>query len=550
VTKASLIIKTPLLHFPAGGVEFELSNRVSVFVGRNNIGKSRLIRELASWFNTYLKMRRSNEISFQLAVQPDEKIWKFRNSVRHYSQVFDRFAACFTPEGVPLKDRRIVLDFVRQSNQLEAFFNDNNLQFTMFRDIIDEGLIEFTDWQFPVFMAAERDIRPSAPTEIPYSEHGDSLVYMTHKCLVTASGDTTIIEKKVLSGLNSILAPDYTFDHIRCQDSNGTWEIYLESAFAPKLSLDNLGSGVKTIFHALMMVHGYASIYGQLPTAYVFEELENNLHPRAVRRLIDYIIGNIDNSSTRVVFSTHSQVVVDHVATKHAGQIHHLFRTDEGACCLPVRNYGALSCVIDDLGIKASELLQANFVIWVEGPTELIVVPYWISKIAPELTLGSDYVVASYGGKLLLHFSAEVPNDSEDTRVDVARLNRNFAFVMDNDKSVEGKPLTPSKQAIINAKGNPIDFELWVTNGREIEDYYPDAAFIAQFGDPTNGDQFSKRVPSWGYKHTISMGWALSNQESKKLPLAKKLVELGLAPNKEVEAGLMPIVEAIRRANV
>jgi hypothetical protein len=122
--------------------------------------------------------------------------------------------------------------------------------------------------------------------------------------------------------------------------------------------------------------------------------------------------------------------------------------------------------VLTDLGHKASDLLQANCVIWVEGPSDRIYLNKWLSLVASDLVEGIHYAVVFYGGKVLAHFAAvdDPPNDL----VEVLCINRHVVFVIDRDDARPDGRLNATKERIQSEMGLE---QCWVTQGREIENY-------------------------------------------------------------------------------
>jgi hypothetical protein len=124
--------------------------------------------------------------------------------------------------------------------------------------------------------------------------------------------------------------------------------------------------------------------------------------------------------------------------------------------------------VCQDLGVRASDLLQSNAIIWVEGPSDRIYVRHWINAMDATLVEGIHFSIMFYGGRLLSHLTADDP--VVDEFISLRALNRNLAIVMDSDKS--------SSRDTINDTKNRLDSELsaapgisWITYGREIENY-------------------------------------------------------------------------------
>jgi putative ATP-dependent endonuclease of the OLD family len=545
----------PIVHFDAGSVEISLDQRISAFVGVNNVGKSQLVKNLVSLLNSQNRQSENFKVTFNGKLKPATLNDFFQNYGQHSMLELGFVTSLDTSSP---KNVEVGLGYSQDYGNRKIFVQGNPVPNIPVHNFTNEHL-NVTDFETTVFIGAERDIRPTngwQPGQVFYSENGDSIVPMFDRLLNMRSGNHRIVEERILTGLNRILSPHFRYISIRClRDDSGRYNIQLENEQKEIFDVSQLGSGIKTIIHCLSTVHAYSTVWGAVPTCIVVEEIENNLHPAIIRRTLDQIVSDTAGSATRLVFITHSPVVIEHLSSHHSASIHLVNKTSDQVKCTPIRNYLATSKALDELGVRATDLLQSNFVVWVEGPTELIVIPHWISKLAPELRVGSDYIVASYGGKLLKHFSAEPPSEDGDTRVDVARINRNFAFVMDNDRSVDGKPLTPSKQAIVDARNwideqgkRRIEFELWITEGREIEDYYPNEPFIEILGAPLNAGQLTKRENSWGCKKTISQGWG-ANVTVDKVELARALVALNKEPSADVTAGLAPIIEAIRKAN-
>ncbi|SHU60945.1 Uncharacterised protein [Mycobacteroides abscessus subsp. bolletii] len=56
-----------------------------------------------------------------------------------------------------------------------------------------------------------------------------------------------------------------------------------------------------------------------------------------------------------------------------------------------------LSQVCVDLGYRPSDLLQANYVVWVEGPSDRTYIRRWLQIANPDLQEGIDYSIMFYG---------------------------------------------------------------------------------------------------------------------------------------------------------
>lgn len=124
--------------------------------------------------------------------------------------------------------------------------------------------------------------------------------------------------------------------------------------------------------------------------------------------------------------------------------------------------------VCADLGYHASDLLQSNCIIWVEGPSDRIYLNHWLHTVDSQLKEGLHYSIMFYGGRLLSHLSADDPEVGEF--ISLRRLNRNIAILIDSDKPRLRAPLGATKRRVVDEFERGPGFA-WVTKGREIENY-------------------------------------------------------------------------------
>ncbi|MGJ4931480.1 hypothetical protein ACQR1I_30395 [Bradyrhizobium sp. HKCCYLS2038] len=118
--------------------------------------------------------------------------------------------------------------------------------------------------------------------------------------------------------------------------------------------------------------------------------------------------------------------------------------------------------------MRASDIVQSNYVAWVEGPSDRIYLKRWISLFRPDLVEGIHYSIIFYGGRLLSHLSADDEEVTEFIRL--RSLNQNLCVLMDSDKSSENDEINDTKKRIVGelSRGGS---KAWVTAGREVENY-------------------------------------------------------------------------------
>jgi hypothetical protein len=101
--------------------------------------------------------------------------------------------------------------------------------------------------------------------------------------------------------------------------------------------------------------------------------------------------------------------------------------------------------ILDNLGCKGSDLLQANGIIWVEGPSDVVYINKWLEMYAAEMKLeefrqGIEYEFQMYGGTLLDSICLDWENRNNDEKnklVAMFSFSRNNYVVIDSDAKTE-----------------------------------------------------------------------------------------------------------------
>ena len=292
---------------------------------------------------------------------------------------------------------------------------------------------------------------------------------------------------------NEIMEKDACYESIKVQQDTTSkkWEIYLTETNSNRIALSGVGSGLKTIIFVLVNLF-VLTLDREKNSKYIFlfEELENNLHPDLQRRLFDYLYKYVKDTEDRIVLTSHSNVAIDYLYKNEGNGIYHVQKKQKSEL-LCVRGFNAKSDIIDDLGHKASDLIQANGIIWVEGPSDRIYINHWLKVLCgSEFKEGIDYQFMYYGGKLLSQYTDEVEGEQVADLINIMHLNRNAIVVMDSDKRASDEKIRDAKIRVKNEVERTENM-VWITAGREIENYIPSDAIKKMFGkDKKQIDQY------------------------------------------------------------
>lgn len=484
--------------FPVGiDNEFSMKPYVSVFIGKNNCGKSSCIDMLETLFssNQAIELPKSNyNLSCTVTITKHDIDRYFHRGYRG----FDEISGDYNEYGQKFVGKELYLDlFISKDmsgipiKNLKLSENQPNLELpkgqSAWLSVVSRYANMLSKYHYRR-INADRDIVPEKEMrEEVFEANGNGFTNLLRKFINYSEYDEKMVEELLLKELNKIMMPDSYFKNIRVQEieinNEIYWEIFLEENSGKRFALSKSGSGLKTIILMLANLYLIPQLkeYKNKKIIYAFEELENNLHPALQRKVFEYLYEYAKENDIQIFITTHSHIAINTFFDKENTIIYHVEKEESSSKFEIVENHTDKVNVLNDLEVKASDLFQSNGIIWVEGPSDRIYVNKWLKEFCnSEFVEGSDYQFLYYGGKLISHYTASNPEIEKDL-ISILTTNRNSAIIIDSDKRRQGANINSTKTRI-KKEFEAINGFCWITKGKEIENYIPTECLEIKYG--------------------------------------------------------------------
>jgi len=344
---------------------------------------------------------------------------------------------------------------------------------TAFHDLARRCLLEFfrKTYFFDPVRALDR------ASGIQRAEDGSGLLQELFKQSTDARLSKTFdkFRDKLIKLLNELLIPSGLPGIISIEpknaDDTGRKTLLIKQSNSKGLPSDifNVGTGISEllIFVASLLRNSDGGLF-------CLEEPECHLHPGLFRRL--FVLAE-SFSACQFLISTHSSAAIESINAN--GKLF-AYRTSEssGSYANAISAFTEKHQVLDSLGVRGADLIQANCSIWVEGPSDRVYLKLWLEafskSLGVSLTEGSDYAFIFYGGSTLSNFGYE--DDQEADLLNILWVNRYSAILMDRDSdpaSVQQYSSKAKMRIAEQAKIDPTHRLALLTEGWEIENDVP-----------------------------------------------------------------------------
>ncbi len=451
--------------FDEEGIYIDSLKKINIFIGKNNSGKSNVLRFIKRVQEVAIKttdreytitdqFKRNGEtasISFEVSEQdvilsgdPQDEKFKICINLNSYEFEYnDSFLQKY--RGIELyamqsrirrntDENKAYINVIKQDieNKVRGYFDSfKKVEYIpQFRQIIDGQTIE--DAKEPDF-------------------NGNNIIALMFRMQNPDIGQEA--DRKKFDNVQKFVRELLKNEELKIQIPNTKDKIIIELN-GERLPLSHLGTGI----HQLVILCCALEIFTD--TIFCIEEPEIHLHPELQRKFLDLL----KRTQNRYFITTHSNVFLDYDDNV---SIYHVTHDGEKSKVTNINNSKHNHDILDDLGYKNSDILQANGIIWVEGPSDRVFLNHWLHLKRPDLIEGLHYSILFYGGRLLSNLSYS-PDFLDKTLIPLLKINRNAYVIIDKDGKRITDSLNTTKTRIKNEIG---DHKCWITKGREIENY-------------------------------------------------------------------------------
>ena len=221
--------------------------------------------------------------------------------------------------------------------------------------------------------------------------------------------------------------------------------VFKDNKWKIEIDVHDMGSGIEQLLMIACVL-----ISKRKGSLILMENPEHHLHPGAQMTLLQFIKENIKDN--QVLITTHSPLFL----SQRDLSLHIVTKTNEGTKVKKVKELEDLSFALSELGSKNSDLLMADYVLFVEGPTDKLLFTTWAKTLGVDFESGNIFCITLGGSRNFDYYANSNVLQRISTKSPVPHL-----FVIDSDEKSENT---------VKKIKNKIK-EIHILERREIENY-------------------------------------------------------------------------------
>lgn len=490
-----------------GDPDFIESSRLTVFIGANNSGKSRLVRSIFSCAKETLKV--------SIPQVSDEIKFLFGNMINSFAEGADNtffssktLLMVWRGEPVPYKEFLELLSgissFIDHSGNtqslggLRSAIDRSRTHREKFHaihlarepELSDEGsnfLKGFKRFYIPTLRGMRpfheksdynldrtmKDYFASGRVEAEQLVTGFDLYELLSRFLLGQPSEREIVREyerllgeHFFSGQEVTLIPEYGKDTVAVKIGEDEQRPIFE-----------LGDGLQQV-----IIISSAAFLNNEASLYFIEEPELFLHPGLLKKLMRFLL---DETPHQYFCATHSNHILDLSETRTDVSINKVLKSncDVAGTTFKLENMIKDRDILERLGVTPSSVFLANSSIWVEGITDRLYLRKYLEKYIDEDNHSFDedlrsylenfhYIFVEYQGAVLTHwdFDDDLDRSSDNEELSAFKLSSDIFLIADGDISNKGDRVDDLKRSLGD--------NVFILGCKEIENLIPRAVLV------------------------------------------------------------------------
>lgn len=515
--------------------------RLNFFIGRNNAGKSRFLRELFKNKFDVKDYTFINKFDVKNVLIELNRIAHYNSNIilpkKINQQISSDDAHHFLEEQINKLTQPFFLINANEENILKVYeylmnssYSTNSMNsYTRvfseeyFKEILEH--IEFVRKEVSSILRKKyytptlRGMRPTSDqkSSTPYIDRtikdyftnndkkiasstdiisGECLFYELTRCLLGEPHERQII-REYEQKLSQYFFDNQTISLIPKHNSD---VVYIKIGEDQQFPIYQLGDGLQ---QAIILTYE-AFIKKDDVHAFFIEEPELHMHAGMVRQLMNFYL---NETKHYYFFTTHSNHLLDMVDESDEVMIQKFSKTEDGKFL--INRCDKDRDLLASLGVKPSSVYLANCTIWMEGITDRLYITKYIQKYLADLKTSNiklykqylrfmpnyHYTFVEYAGSNLTHwcFSEHYPDQIEDNGLSAKAVASEMLLIADGDVQNKGNRVNELIQQLTQEN-------FLLLGCKEIENTLPDNIIIA-----TARDKFSRMQADTTHGFDISV---------------------------------------------